>query len=151
MKLNHLYAWLGIIGFSQILGCGSKIDVSHHKVGEKISVEKLSLTVDRISRNISGENNAQTETLGVHLTVVNKAKYPVSFKIEEFTLRDAQGKTYEGYPQGGPGSLLSTGRYLAMDDRINGILLFNVPKDAAGLVLCYAPEKIKKVFFISTS
>lgn len=129
-------------------GCGSKWSVSEHKVGEKITVEKLSLTVDQVSRNIPGETDTQTETLGVHLTVINEAKYPISFKIEELVLQDAQGKTYQGYPQGGPGSLLSTGRYLAMGDRVNGILIFNVPKGVKGLVLRYEFQKLKRVFLI---
>src|SRR5574341_668239 len=121
---------MGIIGGFQILGCSgsSGKNISEHKVGEKVMAEKISLIVDQVSRNLSEEADSKAEALGVHLTVANEGKFPISFKLEELTLQDATGKTYEGYPQGGTGSLLSTGRYLAMGDRITGILIFQIPK-----------------------
>jgi hypothetical protein len=135
-----------------VSGCGgSKGSTSEHKVGEKVIVEKLSLTVDRVTRNLPQGTDTKTEALGVHLTISNEGKFPLSFKLEDLTLHDAQKKIYDGYPDGGPGSLLGTGRYLAMGDKITGTLIFQIPKGASGLVLRYEPKKLKKVFMIHLS
>jgi hypothetical protein len=120
-------------------------------VGEKVIVEKLSLTVDHVTRNLAQGIDAKTEALGVHLTIINEGKFPLSFKLEELTLHDAQNKIYDGYPDGGPGSLLGTGRYLAMGDKITGTLIFQIPKGVSGLVLRYEPKKLKQVFLIHIS
>lgn len=156
MKANHLFnkvfLFLFILGWAGCGGSSQKIEVSQHRLGEKVMAEKLSLTVNSVSRNVPAPPESSIpegkEWIAVHITVVNEGKQALSFKLEELTLKDAQGKIYHGDPMGGPGNLLSTGRYLAMGDRVNGALLYEISQGAKGLVLQYEAKKLKKKFLI---
>lgn len=134
-------------------GCGSapKEEVTHHRVGEKIQIEKLSLTINGIQRNIpiGTDEIAQAgrERIGVNILVVNEGKQALSFKIEELKVNDSKGRSYQGRPQT-IGSLLATGKYLAMGDRIPGVMIYDIPKGSTGLVLSYKPAKLKNKTYL---
>lgn len=153
MKKNSR-GYLGLVVVLGFLGCAGQLkeEVTQHRVGEKIMVEKLSLTVQSVVRNLTlpDEGPAQAplvdasrENIGVQILVMNEGKYSLSFKMEELVMKDSSGKSYSGYPQGGPGSLLSTGKFLAMGDKISGMLIYSIPKGAKGLKLVYKPVKLK--------
>lgn len=131
-----------------IFGCGGPAhkETVQHKVGEAFMSDKLSLSIDSVMRNLpisADEMAVGKEDLGVHITIINKAKYSLSFKMENLVLKDAKGKNYAGYPQGGPGNMLSTGRHLAMGDRITGTLVYRIPLGSSGLRLVYESDKEK--------
>lgn len=160
MKNNIWYA-MRILVLLGLFGCGGqpKEEVTQYRVGEKIMVEKLSLTVQSVVRNLVLPNEGFSETpladsskenIGVQLLVMNEGKYSLSFKMNELMIKDSSGKFYSGTPQGGPGNLLSTGRFLAMGDKISGMLIYTVPKGAKGLTLVYKPVKLRnKTYQIS--
>jgi len=149
MKRNSLLQMTFFLAGSLfILGCGGSGQKTtvEHKVGEAFLSDKLSLSIDSVTRNLprSPDNTAAgKEDIGVHITVINKAKYSLSFKMENLVLRDAKNKKYSGYPQGGPGSMLSTGRHLAMGDKITGTLIFSIPSGSSGLRMVYESDKEK--------
>ena len=149
MKRNSMLLANFVLGTSlSILGCGgsSQKTTVEHKVGEAFLSDKLSLSIDSINRNLpkSPEDTVPgKEDIGAHITVINKAKYSLSFKMENLVLCDGKGIKYAGFPQGGRGSLLSTGRYLAMGDKITGTLIYTVPSGSSALRLVYESDKEK--------
>jgi hypothetical protein len=149
MKRNSLLQMIFFLAGSLfILGCGGSGQKTtvEHKVGEAFLSDKLSLSIDSVTRNLPKspeDTNSQEEDIGIHITVINKAKYSLSFKMENLVLRDAKNKKYSGYPQGGPGSMLSTSRHLAMGDRITGTLIYTIPSGSTGLRLVYESDKEK--------
>ena len=146
MKKYFWIAW--VVSLCLFMGCTAPShpeELVDARVGEKMYVEKLSVTVTNITRPIP--NPADTvidqDIILVALLVLNEGKHAFSFKMEELYLKNEKGDEVQGYPQGGPGSLLSTGRYLAMGDRITGTLSFSIPKGAGGYTLYYKPAKLR--------
>ncbi len=139
------------------VGCGGspKEEISQHRVGEKILMDQIAFTVTAVSRHpqpsseFSGPDSQ--EQLVVDIMVMNEGKHPTVFKLEEISLKDTNGKIYQGTPAGGPGNLLSTGRFLAMGDKIVGSLLYQINPSTKGLVLKYECKKLKKTCLIPLS
>ncbi len=155
MKINHFFLnTFLLICTLYVMGCGGspKEKISQHRVGEKILMDDIAFTVTAVSRHpqpsseFSGPGGQ--EQLVIDIAVINEGKHPAVFKLEEISLKDANGKVYQGTPAGGPGSLLSTGRFLAMGDKIIGSLLYQISPGTKGLVLKYECKKLKKTCFI---
>lgn len=114
------------------------------KVGEPVSVDDVQLTVNSVTRNYAPESKyyepeSGKEFIAVNVTVKNNSTQSVNIGTYSFKVRDSAGlELYNSYVGQLTGEL-ETGSLATGGGNTTGLIVFEVAKDDANLVLKFEP------------
>ena len=111
------------------------------KVGERIESAGIALTISKVERKTALDTIQKAKTGNTFVTfdalIENTGRDKAAYNLLYFKAKDADGYEYNSAISGLPNTL-KAGEIVA-GDKVRGIVVFEVPEKASGLVVSYEP------------